>query len=149
MCRVLLDLKRVEGSLRVASMQAATRYPQAFSQYPPHRYRTDALHARSSQVLTGVLGVLTAPMRCTPTRAPLCSSCTRCCVTRHLPRGCCACRAHVRNDQSTVPSTRLVTREYPNRSPSPLEARRMAAAQMALSLFARRTQHVALADIYM
>lgn len=92
LCRVLLDLKRSSewkarcvlqarrqqrGTHRrslsthrtdTAPMHcphAVAKYSQAFSEYSPHR-----CSPRSTQLLTGVLGVLTAPMRCTPTRAP-------------------------------------------------------------------------------
>ena len=153
MCRVLLDLKSAvaSGRLVVCCKHAGSNeVPTGVLSYPPHRCRTDALHARSSQVLTGVLGVLTAPMGY-PNQSPLspCSSCTRCCVTRPLPRGCCACRAHVRNDQEYRPKYETRNeREYPNRNPSPLEARRMAAAPMALSIFARRTRRARCACRY-
>ena len=86
-----------------------------------------------------------------PNQSPLspCSSCTRCCVTRPLLRGCCACRAHVRNDQSSVPKYETRNeRVHPDRNPSPLEAQRVAAAQMALSIFARRTQSTLRLQIY-
>jgi hypothetical protein len=144
LCRVLLDLKRSSewkarcvlqarrqqrGTHRrslsthrtdTAPMHcahAAAKYSQAFSEYSPHRcspsthrrtrstHRTDALYPNQRPLSPG-------------------SSCTRCCVTRPLLcglRGCCACRAHVRNDQSSVPKYETRNeRVHPDRNPSPL-----------------------------